>query len=267
LGTARPFAVITGASRGIGAAYARQLAAQGYDLLLVARDKGRLEQLTTDLRRTGAGVEHEIVDLAEPNAAHRLYALARQQGRTLDLLVHNAGFGLYGPFVDMPMSRILEMLRLHVNMTVESTRLFLSDMIQRRRGAIIAVSSIAGLFPVPYLAEYAASKAFLISFCVALAEEARPHGVTVQVCCPGTTETDFHATARFRSRYRLGSDSAERVAAVSLAALRSGRSCVTIGWKGTFLALLSRWAPQAWTARRAAKFLQPSIHVDSSPRS
>jgi hypothetical protein len=258
LGTARPFAVVTGASRGIGAAYARGLAARGYDLLLVARDKGRLEQLTTELRRTTAHVEYEVADLAEPNAAHRLYAMARQQGRSLDLLVHNAGFGLYGPFADMPMPRILEMLRLHVNLTVESTRLFLSDMIQRRSGAIIMVSSIAGFFAVPYLAEYAASKAFLINFCLALAEEARPYGVTVQVCCPGTTETDFHATAGFRSRYRFGSDSAERVAAVSLAALKSRRSCVTIGWKGTVLAMLSRWVPQGWVARRAARMLKPS---------
>jgi uncharacterized protein len=258
LGTTRPFAVITGASRGIGAAYARQLAIQGYDLLLVARDKGRLEQLTIDLRQAGGSVEHEIADLTEPNAAHHLYAMAREQGRSLDLLVHNAGFGLYGPFVDMPMPRIVEMIRLHVSLTVESTRLFLTDMIQRRCGAIIAVSSIAGFFPVPYLAEYAASKAFLINFYVALAEEARPYGVKVQVCCPGTTETDFHATAGFRSRYRLGSDSPERVAAISLAALTSGRTCVTIGWKGAILALLSRWAPQGWTARRAAKFLQPS---------
>jgi uncharacterized protein len=255
--TLRPFALVTGASRGIGAAYARVLANQGYDLLLVARDKERLEQLSLELRGQGSEVRHEVLDLAAPGAAGRLYSLARAHRPSLDLLVHNAGFGLYGAFTEMAMGRVLEMLQLHVTMVTESTRLVLPDMMHRRRGAIIIVSSIAGFFPVPYLTEYAATKAYLNSFCVALAEEVRPYGVTIQACCPGTTETDFHATAGFRARYRAESDSADRVAKVSFAALKSGRSCVTIGWRGALLRLLSRLTTPAWAARRAARMLKP----------
>jgi len=128
----RPFAIITGASRGLGAEYARALAARGYDLLLVSRDKPRMDRLASDLAgRYPVTVDMEAADLAQPEAAHRLYAAARQRRGALDLLVNNAGFGLVGEFVDMPMARIQEMLRLHVDTIVESIRLFLPGMIER----------------------------------------------------------------------------------------------------------------------------------------
>ena len=255
----RPFALITGASRGLGAEYARALAARGYDLLLVSRDKPRMDRLASDLAgRYPVAVHMEVVDLAQPAAAHRLYAAARQRCGALDLLVNNAGFGLVGEFVDMPMARIQEMLRLHVNTIVESIRLFLPGMIERRAGGIINVSSIAGLFPLPYMAEYAATKAFLISLSEALAEEVRPFGVHVQACCPGSTETDFHTTAGVRSGNPLGLQTPATVVAVSLAALERGPTVVTIGWRGRVLALLSRGFPRAWLARAAARRLRTS---------
>ena len=158
----------------------------------------------------------------------------------------------------MPMARIQEMLRLHVNTIVESIRLFLPGMIERRAGSIINVSSIAGLFPLPYMAEYAATKAFLISLSEALAEEARPFGVHVQACCPGSTETDFHTTAGIRPGNPLGLQTPAAVVAVSLAALERGPTVVTIGWRGRVLALLSRGFPRAWLARAAARRLRTS---------
>jgi short-subunit dehydrogenase len=252
----RPFAVVTGASRGIGAAYARALADRGFDLLLLSRNKDRLERLARELA-SRVNVDLETLDLAEPEAGHRVYAAARRRHQAVDLVVHNAGFGLYGAFAETPLPLIQQMLRLHLSTVLESMRLFLPDMIERRRGAMIAVSSIAGLFAVPYLAEYAASKAFLIQFCRALAEEVRPHGVTIQVCCPGTTDTDFHVTAGFRSRHPFGMQSAEKVVAVSLNALQRRRTVVTIGWRGALLAALSRWVPHGCTARGAARWLRP----------
>ena len=194
-----PFAVVTGASRGIGAAYARLLASRGYDLLLVSRDEARLTHLSHELETNHRIQAHVFVaDLAQPDAAHQLFVESRQYRQTPEMLINNAGFGLYGEFVSHPLPRIQEMLHVHVRTVVESIRLFLPGMIERGSGTIINVASIAGLLPIPHFAEYAATKAFLVSFSEALAEEVRPTGVVVQACCPGQTETDFHITSGFR---------------------------------------------------------------------
>ena len=255
----RPFAIVTGASRGIGAEYARALAAGGYDLLLVSRDVDRMNRLALELTaRHRVQISSEALDLAEPGAAHRLYVAARQRRSTVELLINNAGFGLFGEFVEMPMARIQEMLRLHVNTVVESIRLFLPSMIEQRAGAIINVASIAGLFSVPYLAEYAATKAFLITLSEALAEEVRPSGVHIQVCCPGSTDTDFHTTAGFKPKNPLGTQSAAGVVTTSLAALKHGPALVTIGWRGRVASWLSRYVPRAMLARAAAARMKPT---------
>lgn len=256
--TDRPFAVITGGSRGIGADYARALARQGYDLLLVARDEARLDKLIPELEAAGAGrVVRAVLDLAEPDAAHRLYAAAREQREAVDLLINNAGFGLVGDFAAQPMARIQAMLRLHINTFVESVRLFLPGMIDRRSGAIINVASTAGFMPLAYLAEYAATKAFMINFSEALAEEVRGTGVRIQACCPGSTATDFHETAGHRPRNPLQTQSAAEVAAVSLAALRrGGPTVVTTNVSGRLTGWLGRLVPRALLARGAAAFMR-----------
>lgn len=254
----RPFAVVTGASRGIGAEYARALAARGYEMLLVSRDGPQLAQLGASLgSQYRVDVTWETIDLAKAGAAHQLYAAARQRRPTVDILVNNAGFGLYGPFVDMPMTRLEEMLNLHVLTVVQTTRLILPSMIDRRRGAIINVSSIAGLFSVPYLAQYAATKAFLVAFSEAIAQETRNAGVRIQVCCPGYTKTDFHARAGFPSRDPLGSDSPSHVVEASLAALEKGSSFVTVGMKGGVLAMMSRCVPRRLLLRMSTAFMKP----------
>ncbi len=254
----RLFAVVTGASRGIGAEYARALAARGCDILLVARSGEQLQQLASELRdRYRVRTIPHVLDLAEPDAAHRLYAVAREHRPAVDVLVNNAGFGFYGPFVDTPMPRLQEMLRLHVNTIVESVRLFLPGMLERETGTIINVASIVGLFPVPFLAEYAATKAFLVSFSEAIAEEVRGSGVLIQACCPGSTDTDFHATAGHAPRDPIRSDSPGEVVGVSLAALLKGRTVVTMGFRGRFMALLSRLLPRRVLLRIIASFMRP----------
>lgn len=255
---AAPFAVITGASRGIGAEYARTLAARGHDLLLVSRDRRRLAQLASELTgRHSVAVSVEVLDLSEPEAAQRLFVAARSRCDVVDLLVNNAGFGLFGDFVNMPMARIQEMLRLHVNTVVESVRLFLPGMIERRAGGIINVASTAGFFPVPYLAEYAATKSFLIAFSEALAEEVRHSGVRIQVCCPGSTETDFHQTSGFKPKSPLRTQTVTEVVTASLAALERGPTMATIGWQGRFLVWVSRHLPRTFLIREAAKRMRP----------
>lgn len=254
----RPFAVITGASRGIGAAYARLLAGQGYDLLLVARDQGRLERLARELlEQYGIAVSWEVLDLSCPDAAHELFAAAASRRAGTDLLVNNAGFGWYGPFLSMSLPRIRDMLTLHVTTVVESVRLFLPGMVERGRGAIINVASVAGFLPVPYMAEYAATKAFLIDFSQAVAEEVRGTGVVVQACCPGSTATDFHATAGYQALSPVGAQQAAEVAAVSLSCLDRGPQVLLTSWSGRVLHGLTRLVPSGTLARHARRWLDP----------
>ena len=253
----RLFAVVTGASRGIGAEYAKALAADGYDLLLVARDEVLLKKLASELcERHGVVTHTEVIDLALPDAAQRLYVAARQRRDHVDLLINNAGFGAFGPFIDVPMPRIQEMLRLHVNTIVESLRLFLPGMVERSSGAVINVASTAGLLALPFMAEYAATKTFLITFSQALAEEVRPLGVRIQACCPGSTETDFHQTSGFRANNPLGSDTAAQVVSTSLAALDHGPVVIIIGWRGRLLRWLTRFMPATVMTRVAGRWLR-----------
>ncbi len=256
---ARPFAVVTGASRGIGAAYARALAAGNFDMLLVARDRLRLDALVSELAgRHPVTVDRMVLDLAEPDASHRLFAAARERRPAVDLLINNAGFGLFGDFANLPMARIQAMLRLHVNTVVETIRLFLPGMIDRRAGGIINVASTAGFMPIAYIAEYAATKTFLIAFSQALAEEVRSSGVKVQACCPGSTVTEFHRTAGFQPRNPFAAQTAEAVVAASLAALEQGPVVVATNWSGRLVDRLGRWVPRGLLARGAAWWMRRS---------
>ena len=240
-----PFTIITGASRGIGAEYARVLASQGHDLLLAARDEERLTQLARKLETDHSIHAHVCaLDLAQPQSAHQLFVVARNYRQTPDLLINNAGFGLYGEFVLHSFPRIQDMLQLHIQTVVESIRLFLPGMIERGSGSIINVSSIAGMLPIPYLAEYAATKAFLNSFSEALAEEVKSTGVHIQACCPGQTKTHFHATAGFQPSSPITMQTAAQVVQVSLAALKKNSTVVTIGWQGKLSSLLTKWVPK-----------------------
>lgn len=258
-GPLRSFAVITGASRGIGADYARALASRGYDLLLVARDRAKLEQLAAEvIGRHRVRADIALLELSEPEAAHRLYQTARELRPSVDLLINNAGFGSVGEFIAMPMARIQAMLRLHVNTVVESCRLFLPDMVARRAGAIITVASTAGFMPLAGMTEYAATKSFLIAFSEALAEEVRPVGVRVQVCCPGATLTDFHRTAGSHPKGPFTVQTSAAVVARSLASLTKGRTVVTTHWSGTLTDWLGRWVPRGLLARGAAWWMRRS---------
>ncbi|HQU28332.1 MAG TPA: SDR family oxidoreductase [Nitrospirales bacterium] len=262
-----PLAIITGASRGIGAAYARELAMRGYDLLLVARDTNRLNQLATALQKhnTSITIERQNLDLANPHAAKMLYEWATSFNRPVDLVIQNAGFGLYGNFVTMPMNKVLQMVQLHVLQITEATRLFLPDLVAQGTGAIIIVSSVAGFIPIPYMAEYAATKAYLNAFSEAVAHELRGTGVTLQVCCPGFTDTDFHHTAGHYPRHTFWPQSPEQVARVSLNALSSRRTLVTIGWQGRLAYWISRLSTKKLLLPLTARVVKPPSSYSHPP--
>jgi len=253
-----PFAIVTGASRGIGAEYARALAGQGYELLLVGRDKARLETLRQELLQVSKReIWVESLDLSQPQAAQTLYDLAQSYRSEVALLINNAGFGRYGDFADMPLANIQSMLQLHINTIVESIRLFLPGMLVRKQGAIIALASVAGFFPIPYMTEYAATKAFLIAFSEGLARETQNQGVTIQVCCPGFTDTDFHQSAGHQPKQVFFAQSPQQVVQTSLQALKSKRTLVTIGWQGRLALWISKLIPHKFLMAIAGKAVKP----------
>jgi short-subunit dehydrogenase len=198
------------------------------------------------------------MDLARPDGAEMLYAEVRSRRTApVDLLINNAGFGLYGDFTDIPTPRLQEMICLHVLTVTKLMRLFLPEMRARRSGAIINVASVAGLLPIPYMAVYAATKAFQVSLGLSISDEVRRDGVVVQTCCPGQTLTDFHATAgRSRPAAHGSEQSAAQVVAESLAALDRGKSFVITGFRNRLFMRAQGLVPRAlvrWATTRALK--------------
>ncbi len=193
-----PTALITGASGGIGAAFAAELAKRQHNLILVARSEDKLQQLAAQLQQEfNILVEIIVQDLTAPGATTAVFDAVVKKGWTVDLLVNNAGFGDYGAFADRPLSKQLTMVQLNIVALVELSHLFLQGMRQRKSGSIINVASIAAFQPMPYLSMYAATKAFVLSFSEALWAENKDLGIGVLCLCPGPTESDFAAVAEF----------------------------------------------------------------------
>jgi uncharacterized protein len=183
-------ALVTGASAGIGRELARCFAADGHDLLLVARRRDRLEELSAELGRAyGVAIDVLAEDLSDPGAPARIAAAAAT--REVEFLVNNAGYGTRGAFAELDASRELSMIQVNVVALVALTRSVLPAMVARRSGRILNIGSTAGFQPGPYMAVYYASKAFVNSFTEAISFELRETGVSVTLCCPGPTESEF----------------------------------------------------------------------------
>src|SRR5579864_4171875 len=191
----RPLALVTGASGGIGAALARELARHGHDLVLVARGAAAMEALAAELRAAGAAATVIAADLARPGAAASLAHEIAGRGLAIDILVNNAGLGAAGRFDRSDPARIGEILQVNIVALSELTRLMLPGMIARGHGRVMLVASVAAFQPGPRMAAYFASKAYVLSLGEALAYELRRTGVSVTVLCPGATATEFFATA------------------------------------------------------------------------
>src|SRR5882724_4268317 len=189
--------LITGASSGIGLELAKCFAADGCKLVLVARNTDALEKLAEELRRKNK-IEAIVLtaDLSLPETPRRIFQELSAQKISVDVLVNNAGFGLHDAFAKLPLQRQLEIIQVNVTALTELTGLFLPGMIERKRGGILNVASVAGFLPGPNMAVYYASKAFVLSFTEALAEELAEAGVTISAFCPGATESNFSQVAR-----------------------------------------------------------------------
>lgn len=226
----RPIALVTGASSGIGTVFARALAARGYDLLLVARDAARLNNLAVELATMGASATPVVADLTSDTGLEATEAAIAAAGR-LDLLVNNAGFGTKGQLADSPLDLQDRMLRLHVIAVNRITRAALQLMKPARRGGIITVSSVASFINSTGNVNYCATKAYQRSFSEGLALECAPHGIRVQALCPGFTHTEFHQRMADDQLSRAPEWmwlSADDVVRTSLTQLESGGATICI---------------------------------------
>ncbi len=243
--------VVTGGSTGIGAAFARELARRGARLVLVARGGERLQRLASEI----GGAQVLVEDLAKPGAARRVFDAVAAKGLEVDVLVNNAGFATFGPFAEVPLEAQREELDLNVGALVELTHLFLPGL-ERRRGGVIQVASTAAFQPVPFMAVYAASKAFVLSFSEALWAEYRPRGVRVLALCPGATDTPFFQRAGEAAAFGKKARP-EDVVRLGLQAFQANRASVVHGASNVFTTLLSRFFTRAFVATLSARLMQP----------
>lgn len=248
--------LITGASSGIGLELARCFAKDGSRLVLVARSTAALENLAEELRR-----DHKVevivltADLVRPETPRMIFAELQGRGVVVDVLVNNAGFGLMGRFVSLPLLRQLEIIRVNLMALTELTGLFLPGMIERRRGGVLNVGSVAGFVPGPNMAVYYATKAFVMSFSEALAEELAGSGLTVTDLCPGPTQSNFGQVARggMNRKIKTAKMTSKTVAIAGHRAFRQGK-CVTVcGLQNKIAAQLPRILPRR-VVRKITRF-------------
>ena len=252
----RETVLVTGASSGIGLELARCFAADGCHLILLARNTPALEALADELRRThNIQVDVLTADLAQPETPPRVFNDLQGRGIAVDVLVNNAGFGAHGAFADLPLQRQLDIIQVNVNALTHLTGLFLPGMIGRRRGGVLNVGSVAGFLPGPGLAVYYATKAHVLSFTEALAEELAGNGLTFTVLCPGATETRFGEVARAGKKRRVQARkmSAQAVARAGHRAFRCGKLIAIPGWQNQLIVAAVRILPR-WLVRKAVGF-------------
>jgi short-subunit dehydrogenase len=249
--------LITGASSGIGEAFARKLAAQGRNVLVVARSEDKLITLCNELGRMNSiRAQHIAMDLSLPESSGLLFEETRKRGLIVDLLINNAGFGAFGDFTRIDLQRQLNMIDLNIKALVELSYLFLAPMRERKQGAIINVASTAAFQPVPFMTTYAATKAFVLSFSEALWEENRPFGVAVMGLCPGVTETNFFEAAHGSKPPARTSQTPEEVVDTAMSGLARRQSSIVSGWTNFFMVEAERFVPRSIVVRMAGRMMR-----------
>jgi short-subunit dehydrogenase len=252
------WALVTGASAGIGAALARELAKHGAKLILTARRRDRLETLAGELTAKGTEVRIVVADLNDQAAPQKIYDATEGVGLTVDILINNAGLGQYGAFCASPVEQELSQVRVNCEAMVRLTRLFVPRMVERRRGWVLILASTASFQPVPYISTYAATKAFDRFFALGLAAEVARFGVKVTALCPGPTESEFFDVARAVAFKGRNIQPAGDVARLAVAALARGRRTLIPYFRGRFRAFLIRFLPVGLITRYIEKAARPT---------
>jgi len=244
--------LITGASSGIGLELAKCFAADGCRLVLLARNTAALEALAVELRAAYKIEAHILTaDLSRSETPARVFQELQGRGMAVDVLVNNAGFGAHGAFAGLQLPRQLEIIQVNITALTHLTGLFLPGMMERRRGGVLNVGSVAGFLPGPGMAVYYATKAHVLSFTEALAEELTGSGLTVTAFCPGATETNFGQVARNGKvrRIKTGKMTVQVVARYGHDAFRRGKLVAIPGWQNHLIVMLIRLLPR-WLVRK-----------------
>lgn len=258
------WAVVTGASSGIGAEFARQLAARGMHLVLTARRKDRLEQLAAELQQQhGTQTLVVAIDLAQPGAAGELWQAVKTAEIEPDVLVNNAGFSVVSELEDASPERLMEMVRVNIEAPTELTYLALEGMLRRRRGAIVNVSSVLAFQPIAFMGVYAASKAYLLHFSESLWAECRERGVHVMALCPGTTETELFRRAGVGGwLQKRRSMTPTQVVSAALRCLDHRKPVCVPGWRNRLMTFLVRLLPRKTLVTGSMNYFHPDATTD-----
>ena len=251
------WALVTGASAGIGKAIAIELASHGAKLILTARRKERLEALAAELRAKGTEVRIVLADLTQPNAPKEIFEATEGAGFPVEILINNAGLGQYGNFATCDLGQEISQVRVNCEAVVHLTRLFVPAMVERKRGWVLVVASTASFQPVPFLSTYAATKAFDRFFALGLAEEVQPFGIRVTALCPGPTESEFFDVAGAAKFKTHRAQSAEEVARLGLESLANGKRKIIPNFGGQITAMLVRFLPISLITFFVAKAARP----------
>ena len=239
--------LITGASGGIGYELAKLFARDGYNLVLVARSADKLAQVSEELRTPNVAVKTMALDLGQASAPTTLFDQLQRDGIVIDILVNNAGYGAFGEFANLPLEESLGQIQLNITSLTALTRLFLAPMVARRSGRIMNVASTAAFQPGPLMAVYYATKAYVLSFSEALANELRGTGVTVNCFCPGATDTSFQKRAGMENSRlfkKVGAMNAATVARDGYRGLKAGKTLTISGLQNWLVAESVRFAPR-----------------------
>jgi hypothetical protein len=253
------WALITGASAGIGFEFAKLLAAGGANLVLTARRVDRLQKLASELcTQHRVQVEVFSADLVRTEAPVEIHNFTSAKNIEVELLINNAGFGAFGYAHEIPIEKMLEMIQVNCSAVMHLTRLYLPAMVSRKHGDVLIVASLAAFQAVPFNSVYAATKAFDLLFAEGVAEEVRDFGVRVCALCPGSTNTEFQQVAKQPNRVFRSAETAEKVARVGLEALAAGKSYVISGFRNKLMQEGQRLAPRRLVTRTAAKMMRPT---------
>jgi uncharacterized protein len=254
----KDWVLITGASQGIGYEFTKLFAADGYPLVLVARDEARLTQISAEISaRYGVKIKVLPRDLSRPAAAVEIFDELQREQIHVGILVNNAGFGFHGPFVDLDWRKQADLLQVNITALAQLTHLFVKPMLARREGRILNVASTAAFVPGPFMSMYYASKAFVQSFSQALAEELAGSGVTVTAVCPGLTRSQFQARAGLKRPGGFLMMEADKVALIGYRGLMRGKRLVVTGWLNRLFVALSGVVPIRWMTRGVARLNRP----------
>lgn len=257
--------LITGSSSGIGAAFARKLALLGRNVLLIARSEDKLINLCNELGRlSDVRAQYVAIDLTEPGSGARLFEETQKRQLDIDMLINNAGFGSMADFAGNDLAYQLKMVDLNVRAVVELTHRFLLPMRERKQGTIINVASTAGFQPVPFMATYAATKAFVLSFSEALWEENRTQGIHVMALCPGVTETNFFEASNMERPPMRTVQTPEQVVDAALRGLARRKSSVVTSWTNLLIVETERVVPRSMVLKITGKALRARLEEEES---